>query len=200
MQTPDAIPVPALPSTLVGPGIPLPASALAPPAPEPVALAAAITGIAPPPIPTMSRVVEQRTAYWQNVVREMLAAFAILAHRMPQITDGRVSIVTSLGERIPLAGVEPLFPCTVVSDPRERQLCITVQCTVFNIRTPLGEVVTVPLHEITSVRVLSDELLRELEAAFNESGAKPENEPFGFAAFTSLAKQTESKSRDSVRA
>ena len=130
----------------------------------------------------------------------MLAAFAILAHRMPQIADGRVSVVTSLGERIPLAGVEPLFPCSVVSDPRERQLCIAVQCTVFSIRTPVGEIVTIPLHEITSVRVLSDELMRELEAAFNESGEKPNGEPFGFAAFTSLAKQTESKSANNTRA
>lgn len=166
-----------------------------------VELAAAITGIAPPPIPTVNRLVELRTSYWQNVVREMLAAFSILTHRMPEIADGRVSIVTTLGERIPLAGVEPLFPCTVVNDPRERQLCIAVQCTVFNIRTPLGEVVTIPLHEIVSVRVLSDELMRELEEAFNTSGANGEKgEPFGFAAFTSLAKQPESKEKNTTRA
>lgn len=195
-KTPD----PAPPSTLTGPGLPLPV----PPTSageEPVALAAAIAGIRPPEIPTINRLRELRDVYWQNVVREMLAAFAILTHRMPQIIDGRVSIITSLGERIPVAGVEPLFPCTVVNDPRERQLCIAVQCTVFNIRTPAGEIVTIPLHEIVSVRVLSDELMRELEEAFNKSGVNGEkSEPFGFAAFTSLAKQSESKDRSDTRA
>jgi hypothetical protein len=176
-------------STIAGPGLPpITGGPLAP-----VELASALTGIMAPEIPTSHRLRELREVYWQNVTREMLAAFAILSHSSPDITDGRVAVVTSLGERIPVAGVEPLFPCSVVGDVKSRALCMAVQCTVFNIRTPIGEIVTLPLHEITSVRVLSDELLRQLEAAVTRPASGSESEPFGFAAYTSLAKDAQNR-------
>jgi len=187
---------PALPiATIAGPGLPpVGIDSFAP-----QELATALAAIAAPEIPTINRLGELRTVYWQNVTREMLAAFAILSHSSPDIMDGRVSIITSLGERIPVSGVEPLFPCSVVDDPKARALCMAVQCTVFNIRTPVGEIVTLPLSEIVSVRVLSDELLRQLEAAASRLGSGDPSEPFGFAAYTSLAKQqAENKERAAV--
>jgi hypothetical protein len=179
-------------STIAGPGLPpLNGDFFAP-----QELATAIASIAAPEIPTMNRLGELREVYWQNVTREMLVAFAILAHSNPDIMDGRVSIITALGERIPVSGVEPLFSCSIVDDPKARALCMAVQSTVFNIRTPVGEIVTLPLNQIVSVRVLSDELLRQLEAAASRVSAGGESEPFGFAAYTSLSKQqNESKDR-----
>lgn len=172
-------------ATIAGPGLP----ALDPQALAPLELATALTGIAPPQVPTMNRLGELRQVYWQNVMREMLATFAMLSRRDPGIGDGRVSVMTTQGERIPIAGIEPLFPCSVVDNERDRQLCMAVQFTVFNITTPVGEIVTLPLHEITSVRVLSNELLKQLEAVATESSPRHEGEPFGFAAYTSLARQ-----------
>ena len=182
-------------STIAGPGLPpLNGDFFAP-----QELATAIAAIAAPEIPTMHRLGELRDVYWQNVTREMLAAFAILAHTNPEIMDGRVSLITALGERIPVSGVEPLFPCSIVDDPKSRALCMAVQCTVFNIRTPVGEIVTLPLNQIVSVRVLSDELLKQLEAAASRVSAGGEGEPFGFAAYTSLSKQqNENKARAST--
>jgi hypothetical protein len=190
-------PNPAAPAafltTIAGPGLPpLDRDYFAP-----QELATAIVAsINAPEVPTIQRLGELREVYWQNVIREMLVAFSVLASSNADIIDGRVSIITSLGERIPVAGVEPLFPCSVVDDPKSHALCMAVQCTVFNIRTPVGEIVTLPLREIISVRVLSDELLKQLEAA--SSGAAKDNhgEPFGFAAYTSLAKQPQSQANE----
>ncbi len=185
----DANATPALPFlTIAGPGLPpLEADFFAP---QELATAM-VAAIQAPNVPTMQRLGELREVYWQNVAREMLVAFATLSRTTPDIMDGRVSVLTSLGERIPVADVEPLFPCSVVGDPKSRDLCMAVQCTVFNIRTPMGEIVTLPLHEIISVRVLSDDLLRQLEAASSRVSSGKESEPFGFAAYTSLAKESQ---------
>ncbi len=175
-------------STIAGPGLPpLDGDFFAP---QELATAM-VASIQAPNIPTMQRLGELREVYWQNVAREMLVAFATLARTNPDIMDGRVSVLTSLGERIPVSDVEPLFPCSVVKDPKSRELCVAVQCTVFNIRTPVGEIVTLPLHEISSVRVLSDELLRQLEAASRKVSSGNDSEPFGFAAYTSLARDSQ---------
>ncbi len=185
-------------TTIAGPGLPpLDADYFAP-----QELATAIVAsINTPEVPTMQRLGELRAVYWQNVTREMLVAFSLLANSNADIADGRVSIMTSLGERIPVAGVEPLFPCSVVDDPKSRALCMAVQCTVFNIRTPLGEIVTLPLHEIISVRVLSDDLLKQLEAAASGAATRGQGEPFGFAAYTSMARQPQTRAdeRNSAR-
>ncbi|MGP1309519.1 MAG: hypothetical protein ACTS27_04900 [Phycisphaerales bacterium] len=182
-------------STIAGPGLPpLDAGQL-----EPHDLSAALAGIAAPTVPTMNRLAELRNVYWQNVTREMLAAFAMLVRKDGEIGDGRVSVMTTQGERVPVSDIEPLFPCSVVDNERDRQLCMAVQCTVFNIRTPVGEIVTLPLHEITSVRVLSNDLLKQLEAAASRVSPGDESEPFGFAAYTSLAKQEAQNKRRGER-
>lgn len=150
---------------------------------------APLLGRAAPAVEPIQRLEHTRTVFWQNVVREMLVALPALGAAHPQVMDGRIALLTRGGERIPIAGVEPLFPCSVAA-PETIQLCMAVQCTVFNIRTPSGEVFTVPLEEIRAVHSLSDELVRQLEQAVEEISGGGNGEPFGFAAFTSLAAQS----------
>jgi hypothetical protein len=69
-----------------------------------------------------------------------------------------------------------------------------VECTVFQIRTPGGEVFTLPLEEMRTFHALTPELMRKLERAARREarrrGEAPGEEqiPFGFAAFTSLSR------------
>lgn len=155
---------------------------------------AALAGRPAPSVEPIQRLEHTRTVFWQNVVREMLVALPGLAARHPQIMDGRIALLTRSGERIPIAGVEPLFPCSIAA-PETIQLCMAVQCTVFNIRTPTGEVFTLPLEEIRSVHTLTDELVREIEQAVEAMSEDGVTEPFGFAAFTSLARQAKAENR-----
>lgn len=104
--------------------------------------------------------------------------------------DGRLAVIVGNGTRIPIAAVFPLFACGVPGSAAERSLSGAVECTVFQIHTPSGEVYTLPLHEIRGFHALSDELMAELVKAGQEqqeSEDEPEK-PFGFAAFTSLAR------------
>lgn len=143
-----------------------------------------------PHVEPLRNLEEIRAVFWQNVVREMLTAMPALAAAHPDAMDGRIAILTHAGERIPIAGVEPLFPCSFLA-PDARQLCMAIQGTVFNVRTPNGEIFTIPLKEIRAIHTLSDELLHELEKLgrqFAEDGDSAE-EPFGFAAFRSMRKQ-----------
>ncbi len=145
-----------------------------------------------PGIEPLHRLAESRTLFWQNVVREILLTFPLLASERPEVADGRIGLLTHAGERIPLGAVEPMFPCSIAS-PQAMQLCMAVQATVFNIRTPTGEVFTLPLHEIRAVHSLTDELMKELEEEARRLNTDAEGaEPFGFAAYTSLARQQES--------
>ena len=156
-----------------------------------------------------------RELFWQNVMREMLTSLAILtsegaaaianpshpesksvSERVGNALDGRLSLVTVLGERIPIAGVVPLFAQSVIGDARDRLLSTTVECTVFQISTPAGEVVTLPVSEVRSFHALSEDLLKRMEEAARakserrsgraKGGAETAEEPFGFAAFRSL--------------
>ncbi len=161
-------------------------------------------GLSPPPGPSsvippeapavepVAQLGETRGLFWQNVVREMLMTFPLLAARHPEVADGRIALLTHGGERIPLAAVEPLFPCSIAS-PEARALCIAVQATVFNIRTPGGEMFTIPLEQIRGVHTLTDDLLKALEAEARSNSPTAstdgDREPFGFAAFTSLRRQ-----------
>lgn len=148
-----------------------------------------------PSIEPLHRLGESRVLFWQNVVREILLTFPLLAAERPDVADGRIGILTHAGERIPLASVEPMFPCSIAS-PQAMQLCLAVQATVFNVRTPTGEVFTLPLHEIRAIHSLTDELMKELEAeARRLSGDAQGAEPFGFAAYTSLARQQAAENR-----
>ncbi len=114
--------------------------------------------------------------------------------------DGRLAVITTLGNRIPIADVHPLFACGVTNNADDRSLATAVECTVFQIRTPPGEVYTLPLSEIRGFHSLSSELVerlqRQAEAQLNHMTGGPDEEnqqPFGFAAFTSLAKADSDK-------
>lgn len=112
--------------------------------------------------------------------------------------DGRLAIVTVQGVRIAIADVFPLFACSIEGSDVARELSADVQCTVFQIRTPQGEVFTLPVHEIRSFHSLSEELMAQIEAASartNSAGTKT-TVPFGFGAFTSLARSAETDARD----
>lgn len=114
--------------------------------------------------------------------------------------DGRVAVLTKGGERIPVADVRPLLACSVPWTPAEKALSIDVQCTIFQVVAPSGEVFTLPLHEIRAVHAISEELMEKLQDAARHQGGgirrrgtiADGDEPFGFAAFTSLA-QSEAK-------
>jgi len=110
-----------------------------------------------------------------------------------ELFDGRLAVITRQGQRVPIAEVFPLFACGIAT-PGERTLSMEVECTVFQIRTPGGEVFTLPLEEMRTFHSLTPELMQKLErAARRESkrrGEPPDEEqiPFGFAAFTSLSR------------
>lgn len=104
------------------------------------------------------------------------------------VFDGRLAVITSLGQRIPIAEVHPVFACGIRGPAGADVLSTIIECTVFEIRTPGGEVYTLPVHEIKSFHALTPELIEELGKA---AGSRDENDavqPFGFAAFTSLVR------------
>jgi hypothetical protein len=109
----------------------------------------------------------------------------------PSLFDGRLAVVTRANERIPIASVFPLFACGI-NTPGTRSLSAAVECTVFQIRTPDGHVFTLPLHEIRGFHALSEEVMERMERAAAKRAARREADddapPFGFAAFTSLAR------------
>lgn len=109
----------------------------------------------------------------------------------PDLFDGRLAIIMRAGERIPIAAVFPLFACGV-NTPGSRNLSAAVECTVFQIRTPDGHVFTLPLHEIRGFHAMSEEIMQRMEAAARRRAARREAHddapPFGFAAFTSMAR------------
>lgn len=111
--------------------------------------------------------------------------------------DGRMAVITQLGVRIAIADVYPLFACSVGETSLERALSEDVQCSVFQIRRPQGEVHTLPVHEIRSFHSLSEQLMRQIAAASSredQSGVKT-TVPFGFGAYTSLAKSATTAER-----
>ena len=144
-----------------------------------------------------------RDLFWDNVVRDMLNALSVLAQQQPDQFDGRFAVLTRWGERIPIAQVFPLFACSIPGTQEDRDKSAAVQCTVFRIVTPSGEVFTLPVHEIRSMHTLSSELVERMQNASakaedsdgegRRSRSRPgddadESRPFGFAAYTSLPK------------
>lgn len=146
-----------------------------------------------------------RDLFWDNVVRDMLNALSVMAQQQPDQFDGRFAVLTRSGERIPIAHVFPLFACSIPGTQEDRDMSAAVQCTVFRIVTPSGEVFTLPVHEIRSMHTLSSELVERLQrsAEKGEEGSPgrsrtrrddgdddqpDESRPFGFAAYTSLPK------------
>ncbi len=158
---------------------------------------------------TAPLVTARRDLFWTNVVRDILMALATAAaHSAGRVNegpvaaahsvdpvhdlfDGRMGVITTLGQRIPIADVFPVFACTALGDAQTRQRSEDVQCTVFRITTPAGEIYTLPVSQIHAVHTISGDLLRELEdqamAAENQDEDTPAR-PFGFAAFTALAR------------
>lgn len=165
------------------------------------------------------RVLHRRELFWSNIVRDTLMALsAVAAHASGRVApsptaaafspapshpvlDGRIGIVTALGQRIAIADVLPVFAVTDVSCREGRERSEDVQCSVFRITTPSGEIFTLPISQIIAVHALSDELLKQLEhrASMNalEAGASDDGVPFGFKAYTSLAR-SESEPRDAT--
>lgn len=164
----------------------------------------------------LTSLAQARELFWQNVMREMLTSLSMQRSRLdariesfadaearglappeaqpadpPTLEgfDGRMAIVTTQGERIPIADITPLFACSIGGTMRERALSEDVQCTVFQIRTPSGEVYTFPIQEIRGFHALSEEAMQALqnEAAEATGDGTISGAPFGFAAFTSLA-------------
>jgi len=145
-----------------------------------------------------------RSLFWQNVMREMLSSLAMISGKqsgLPGVVDatgapvdadlfdGRLAVVTRLGQRIPIAAVSPLFACGIASTLADRCLSSAVECTVFQIQTPGGEVFTLPLHEIQGFHSLNADLIERLkDATRNDSTDGDISEPFGFAAYTSLTR------------
>lgn len=106
-------------------------------------------------------------------------------HGPPDVLDGRICVITTFGERIPVAEVKPLFALGVDQSPETRALSAAVECSVFQVRSPKGMVYTLPIHEIRAVRAVSEDLMTEIERERGEPGIE---QPFGFAAFTSMAR------------
>lgn len=145
-----------------------------------------------------ARTREVRTVFWQNVVQQTLTAFNQRVAMNPEIADGRLAVLTHGGERVAIAAVHPLFACTVNVSPQDRALSELVQCTVFEIHTPDGEVVTLPLEEIRGLHALSDDLVDKLRAMQSSDRTGAGSEPFGFAAFTSLARERRAEAEASA--
>jgi hypothetical protein len=111
----------------------------------------------------------------------------------PAMFDGRMALILKDGQRIGIADVTPLFACGI-SAPDQRALAMAVECSVFQVRTPDGHVFTIPLHEIRAFHSMTPELWdrvqRQARAARPRRTRRGETDevPFGFAAFTSMAR------------
>ncbi len=131
-----------------------------------------------------------RQLFWTNVAQEMLNSLSAMltVQKEPSALDGRLSILTHAGERIPIAEVHPLFACSIPGTDADRDLSAAVQCSVYRVVTPSGEAFTLPLSEVRAFHAVSEELQRRIQEEMGgvESGT---GEPFGFAAFAETSKQ-----------
>jgi hypothetical protein len=134
-----------------------------------------------------------RELFWQNAVRELLTGLSaqIMAAGAPM--DGRVGIMLHDGTRVAIGEVAPAFACGIPGDPITQALSVAVECSVFRVTTPQGEVLILPLSSIRGIHTLSGELLKELEQQAMREGGSPMGQPFGFAAFTSAARAAASE-------
>jgi hypothetical protein len=147
-------------------------------------------------IATPEAMLALRDVFWSNVVRDMLNGLSVLSQQQPELFDGRFAVLTHQGERIPIAGVTPIFACSIPGSREERDASAAVQCTVFRIQTPGGEVFTLPIQQIRGLHTMTPELLEQLQRAAGEDGPESEDgapargggKPFGFAAFSALPK------------
>ena len=112
--------------------------------------------------------------------------------------DGRMGVITTQGVRIGIADVYPLFACSIGGTELERVLSEEVQCSVFQIRSPQGEVYTLPVHEIRSFHALTEELMAQIAqaSALHDEDGNRTVVPFGFGAFTALAREAQASASD----
>lgn len=154
-------------------------------------------------MPPVTRVQARRDVFWQNVCREILMSLAAAAAEssgrlgtgpaaaesstspVDELFDGRMGVITTLGQRIPIADVTVVFSCSLPDNDLDRSISSDVQCTIFRITTPTGETYTLPVSQIVGVHSVSESLLEQIEDQNEDEGDKA---PFGFAAYTSLAK------------
>lgn len=182
-----------------------------PPNPEPQGGAGLMPHGGRPSVQHANLAAARRDVFWQNVVREVLmglaaaatsggrlsptpSAAATSAEPVGELFDGRTAVITTMGQRIAIADIYPVFACSMAGDAQARVMSADVQCTVFRIKTPGGEVFTMPISMIAMVHTLSPELLGKLEAAAEAQASEAAGDakmPFGFAAFTSLARAEE---------
>jgi len=162
-----------------------------------------------PVIAPAMRTQARRDVFWSNVVREILMALATSAAHasgrlstgpaganssptpVGELFDGRMGVITSLGQRIPIADIVPVFSCSMDGCEADRSRSSDVQCTIFKINTPTGESYTLPISQIIGVHSMSDSLMDELEESVMEEGEPESRVPFGFGAYTSLAQSEE---------
>lgn len=166
----------------------------------------------------MAEGVAARDLFWQNVIRQILTSLSIewlnrnqALRQLPapgspppeDLFDGRLGLLTHAGERIPIAQVFPVPPCGAGAgaDDATRKLSMAIECSVFQIRTPTGEVFTLPLQEMRGFHALTPELMQALEDAARKDPTEPPpptdetGTPFGFAAFTSMERANRERHR-----
>ncbi|MAO24525.1 MAG: hypothetical protein CMJ35_03610 [Phycisphaerae bacterium] len=158
---------------------------------------------APGIMPPATRVQARRDVFWQNICREILMALASAAAEssgrlgtgisdaqssgspVNELFDGRMGVITTLGQRIPIADVTPVFSCSLPNTELDRSLSNDVQCSIFRVTTPTGETYTFPISQVVGVHSVSQSLLEGIE---DQQESSEEKVPFGFAAYTSLAR------------
>jgi hypothetical protein len=164
--------------------------------------------------PSAARTQARRDVFWSNVVREILMALAAAAASssgrldpgpaaasastspVDELFDGRMGLITTLGQRIPIADIVPVFACTMTGCKSAQTRSSDVQCTVYRITTPTGESYTLPISQIIGVHSLTEALIEQLEEATAEYDEDTGDRiPFGFGAYTSLA-QSEDAGQD----
>lgn len=160
-----------------------------------------------------------REAFWHDMCREILTTLSVEGLRrreqaatmeLPgggqmvssvspeaptesELFDGRMAILTHGGERIPIGEVYPMLACGISGDAADRAVSQAVECSIFQVLTPAGELYTIPVHEIRAFHALTPELMRQIEQAGRDNrsqrrGAESREMPFGFEAYTSLAR------------
>lgn len=165
-----------------------------------------------------SHAAELREAFWHDMCREILTTLSAEGLRRrekspgmelpgggqlvssvtmpepePELFDGRMAVLTHGGERIAIGEVYPMLACGISGDEADRAVSQAVECSIFQILTPAGELWTIPVHEIRAFHALTPELMKQIEQAGRQNrsrrrGGEDRDMPFGFEAYTSLAR------------
>lgn len=151
----------------------------------------------------VTRVQARRDVFWQNVCREILMSLAAAAAQssgrlgtgpsdaesstspVSELFDGRMGVITTLGQRIPIADVTVVFSCSFPGNELDRSISADVQCTIFRITTPTGETYTLPVSQVIGIHSVSNSLIEQMD---DQNESDDDKVPFGFGAYTSLAR------------